>query len=622
MLQKMKKFFTYDDFSIFFKINLLLSSILFSLFMLHNNEYSLVSFFLLLIASISSAAILYILIYILLAPFFALRKSLLYVSAFVFTTTNIALVVDFFIFRVYKFHINAMVLNILTSPDAFDSIQIGTMPIVVFLLTIFSFIAFEIFLIKKLLKISTEKKEKINQKANKLIVLPLFLIILTEKLSYGFLTLTQDTTLVTKFKVIPLYQPLTFNRLAIKVFGYKPKEQTENRILTDALLNYPLKELEIPKTTKKFNIIIIASDAVRNSNINSENSPNIELFKRDSIVFDHHYTGGNATRFGIFSLFYGLNSTYWFAFYNANRGAVLFDVLKEMNYNIKIVSSTSTSWPEFRKTAYVNIQDSIKDDFDGSPWEKDEQSTQYLLETLDQYDSDKPLFSFLFLDAPHGYVFPDYADKFNASKENINYLTVSKDSKENEAVYARYKNAIYFNDMMFQKIISKLKEKNMYDNSLIIYTSDHGEEFYEYGYFGHTTAFSEAQMHTPFIVKLPESLKADINLSKNYPEIMTSHIDLVPTLLNLLGVKNESSEYSNGYNIFDASFKREYIFGANWNNNAVITPKNTYVFSNLPNKMFRNEVRDTQTYKIKEDATQIENQVLLKIMDENRKFLK
>jgi membrane-anchored protein YejM (alkaline phosphatase superfamily) len=449
------------------------------------------------------------------------------------------------------------------------------------------------------------------------------LIILTEKFTYGTLSLLQNNEYVSKFKVIPLYQPLTFNRLAAKYFNYEAPQELQNRIDTDALVNYPLNPLELPQELNKFNIIIIVSDAVKNSELNKDTAPNIEMFKKESIVFENHFSGGNATRFGIFSILYGLNSTYWFSFLNANKGPVLVDALNKSSYDINIISSTNASWPEFRKTAYSNVaQDAIKDDFEGSPWQKDEQSTQYFIDKIEQQENGKPFFKFVFLDAPHGYSYPPYTNKFNASGENVNYLAATKGSKETEASHARYKNAIYFNDLMFAKMMDKLKEKKMYDESLIIYTSDHGQEFYEYGFYGHNSAFNKAQVNSPLIVKLPKSLQDKVQIPKKYPNILTSHNDIVPSIFHLLGIDAPSSNYSNGYNIFDVNYDREYIFTANWNNNAIVTKKYTYVFSNLPNKMFKNEVRYTDTYQKVDKEVQLESKILLDIMNQNRKFLK
>lgn len=622
MINKIISLFSNIDFSLFFKANLFLTTILFLLFMLNNSNYGFFNFSLVLLASISSASILYLVFYIILFIFKTTKFTIIYISAILFIFTNISLIVDFFIYKIYKFHINAMVLNILTSPSAMDSIQVGIMPIIVFIIFIVFFIAYEFYIIKKINRLNIYEKKAINKQFNILFTIPLFLIIISEKITYGVLDLIAKNEVTSKVSVVPLYQPLTFNRVAAKMFGYKAQKEQENRIKTEALLNYPLNEIKINDNPNKINIFIITIDSVRNSNINLENTPNIENFKKDALTFNNHHSGGNATRFGIFSIFYGLNSTYWFSFLNAKQSPVLIDALKDINYNFNITSSTNTDWPEFKKTAYSNILNNVKDDFDGVPWQTDEQSSQYFIDFFKSYNLSDPLFSFLFLDAPHGYSFPKYVNKFKASEKNINYLTMSKDSKDIPAIYARYKNSIYYNDILFGKIIQELKDKNLYDNSLIILTSDHGQEFYEYGSFGHNSSFSKAQTNVPFIVKLPKNLQNNIELPNGFPDLLTSHNDIAPTILSMIGVKNNASDYSNGQNLFDTNYKREFVFCANWNNNAVITDEYTYVFSNLPNKMFKNEVRVTKNYKEVDSNYKIDSKLLINIMNENRKFLK
>ncbi len=614
-----KQFLKNSNFSLFFKINIAFTIAIFTLFLSYNENYSALSFTLTLFGAISSAVILYIVFYIVLFLFTFTEKFIFYIATTLFVVTNLSLMVDFFIFRLYKFHINAMVLNILTSPDALDSIQLGVAPIVFVVFLVVGFISLEIYLIKKLFQAHEAYKLKLNRQINRVITIPLLFIILSEKVSYGLLSLFSKNELISNFKVIPLYQPLTFNRMAYKYFNYKPEVQTQNIIKTKAKLNYPLHPIEIQKESKKINIFIFASDAVRNGILNKETAPNIEQFKKESLVFNNHRSGGNATRFGIFSLMYGVNSTYWFSFLNANQGSVLFDVLQDLNYHIDIISSTNTNWPEFRKTCYVNVQDSIKDDFKGSPWEKDRESSQYFLNQVEKYEKDKPIFSFIFLDSPHGYSFPPEFNKFHAKNEDINYLTVKQGDKDIKSILAGYKNAVYYNDKLFGEMIAKLKEKNLYDDALIIFTSDHGQEFYEYGYFGHNSAFSNAQINAPLIIKLPKDMKVDLPL--NYSNLLTSHNDVVPTLLTLLGVKNSSSDYSNGYNLFSKDFHREYTFTSNWNNNAIVTDKHSYIFSNLPNKMFKNEIRDNSSYKKIKD-TQVESKIILDVMNDNRRFLR
>jgi membrane-anchored protein YejM (alkaline phosphatase superfamily) len=598
-----------------------MTMVIFLLFIQYNRDYTIGELLIITLGLISSATILYGLLYILLFVFTFSKKFILYLSASLFTMVNIGLIVDFFIFRLYKFHINAMVLNILTSPDAMDSIQLGIVPLVLFVLLIIGFIIFEGYLIKRLLATNEKTKKSLNQRLNQIITIPLLLIILGEKVGYGLLSLFSKNEIVSKFKVIPLYQPLTFSKVATKYFGFKIEKEAKNIIKTEALLNYPLSPLKLKEKPNKINIFIFASDAVSSSVINSSVTPNIEQFKKDAISFQHHYSGGNATRFGIFSLMYGLNATYWFSFLDANRGSVLFDILCRLNYNISIISSTNTNWPEFRRTCYVDIQNSIHDNAKGKPWQKDRQSKEYFLDRVDSYNKKEPIFSFVFLDAPHGYSSPKDFNPFHAEDKEINYLTVDKKGRDIKTLFAQYKNAVAYNDKLFGEMIAKLKKRGLYNNSLIIYTSDHGQEFYEYGSFGHNSSFSTAQIVTPMIIKLPKSLKKSIQLPSKYPDILTSHNDIVPTLLTLIGVKNPTSDYSNGYNLFDKKFDRASVFCANWNHNAIIGKKYTYLFSNLPNKLFKSKIKENSSYKTVKNI-EINSTKVLKVMNENRRFLK
>ena len=591
--------------------------LLFILFLLHLDGVSPAVFVVTLLGAVSSAAILYLLFYLLLFWFQPLKRGVLYLAALLFVLVDLGLVVDFFIYRLYKFHINAMVLNIITSPDAMDSLQIGVAPVLLFAALVLFFVWIEFWMIRKVLAMDASRQQFINRRLNRFVLIPLVLIIVGEKVTYGMASLTNKNDILSAFRVIPLYQPLTFNKLAAKWFGYKPDVKMQNTIRKNAGLHYPLRPLQVDTNVSKFNIFIFASDAVRYSILTPETAPHVEAFAKDALVFPHHYSGGNATRFGIFSLMYGLNATYWFNFLNAAKGSVLFDVLQKLRYQISVVSSTNTNWPEFRKTCYVDVVDCIHDDFPGAPWQKDRALANYFLRFMDHFDTKKPIFSFVFMDAPHGYSFPPSQNRFYAEDENINYVTATRGSDEIKSAFAAYKNAVWYDDKLFGEMIAKLKEKGLYDDAMIIFTSDHGQEFYEYGAFGHNSSFSEAQTHIPFIVKLPRSLAGRVHIPQAQ---MTSHIDFVPTLLHLLGVKNPADEYSNGHNLFAKDFMRDFAFCANWNNNAIITPKYTYIFSNRPDKLFGNEVRETKSYrKVHKRA---DPKLVVEIMNENRKFLK
>ena len=90
-------------------------------------------------------------------------------------------------------------------------------------------------------------------------------------------------------------------------------------------------------------------------------------------------------------------------------------------------------------------------------------------------------------------------------------------------------------DKAVGRIVNKLKGQNLYDNALVILTSDHGEEFFEHGGLGHGHTLYNELLHVPLIIKLPGTTTARVVPTR------TSIQDLLPTLLELCGLKYDSS---------------------------------------------------------------------------------
>ncbi len=571
--------------------------------------------------SISTSATLYLIIYLIFRLFFNFSKPLAFVLGVLFFTVNMALIIDFIIFKVWKFHINAMVIDIITSPAAWESLHVDASAIMIVLLIVIGLLLGEYFLYKLIQKTKALRVNAYNRSFNRVLLPLLFIMIVGEKIFFGMADVYNKEPILESIKPIPLYQPLTFARFVEKHFGIKAvkKEANSMSISKNSKVHYPLAALNIKKDSPSPHIFIFMFDAARNSILNEQTAPSIMHFSKDALNFKNHISGGDATRFGIFSFFYGLNATYWFNFLHAAKEPVLFQVLKEKNYQIKIISSTNTRWPEFKQTVYCGINSCIIDDFKGEPYQKDAQSSKSFMDWIAKVDTNKPLFSFVFLDAPHGYSYPKSFEKFkpNAGNEGLNYLTIEK--KNSEKFINSYKNAIYYDDKLFGDMIDAIKKKGLYKDAIILFSSDHGEEFFEYGFFGHNSAFSKAQINSPFILKLPNNQHKTIYK-------MTSHLDFPATILAQLGVTNPPSDYSCGNNMLDTNYQRNYCYIAKWNKNAIVTKDHTHIYSNLPNEIFNNEVRENKTYqKVKEKAQEkaqegIEN-LLLKVLAENRRFI-
>ena len=88
-----------------------------------------------------------------------------------------------------------------------------------------------------------------------------------------------------------------------------------------------------------------------------------------------------------------------------------------------------------------------------------------------------------------------------------------------------YDGELAYLDSEVGRFLDGLKERGLYDSSLIILTADHGEAFYEHGYWEHGQTLYEEMIHIPMIVKWPE----DHPIGR--VETLVSQIDVFPTLL-------------------------------------------------------------------------------------------
>jgi membrane-anchored protein YejM (alkaline phosphatase superfamily) len=286
--------------------------------------------------------------------------------------------------------------------------------------------------------------------------------------------------------------------------------------------------------------------------------------------FEDHVSGGNSTRYGIFSMLYGLYGSYWFPFLQEERGPVLIDVLAEAGYEFGVFSSATMNYPELRSTAWSRIPHAVHDAFPGEePWQRDEQAADACVEWLASLPAEEPFFGFLLLDSPHQtYSHPPTERPFTPSADEVDYLALTRnepDPARLQAVRNRYKNAVWHADRVAARVLAALDELGLGTNTLVLVTGDHGEEFRECGFFGHTSAYTPQQIAVPLILRGPL-------VRPGTEHRATSHLDIAPTLLELLGADpGLRPAWTLGENLFEPSDDRRRVISG-WNELGVWAP--------------------------------------------------
>ena len=105
--------------------------------------------------------------------------------------------------------------------------------------------------------------------------------------------------------------------------------------------------------------------------------------------------------------------------------------------------------------------------------------------------------------------------------------------KDPEILHSTYDDGVRFTDHALGTLVSALETSGVWDDLLVVVTSDHGEAFGEHGRFSHSTLHEEI-IRVPLLVKWPGALNAG---RRN--DIPTSSLDLAPTLLEHAGISAE-----------------------------------------------------------------------------------
>lgn len=160
-------------------------------------------------------------------------------------------------------------------------------------------------------------------------------------------------------------------------------------------------------------------------------------------------------------------------------------------------------------------------------------------------EDDRPFFMYLHYMDCHGPYIPPapYNEQFKSElpgeyemvlpKEMVPlYLDLIPDGTMTlDFLVSQYDGAIRYFDDQFNLLTCKLKDEELYDDSVIFFTSDHGEEFMEHGSLDHGCTLYQEQLAVPLVIKMPEEEKLG-QLKKGF---IAQTIDIYPTLVEAAG---------------------------------------------------------------------------------------
>lgn len=547
----------------------------------------------------------------------ATRPLIRPVGALLFSLLQGLLFIDGRIYALFRFHINSLVINVVTTPGGLKSAEIPGGQVAAAVAAFVLLLLGQYWLYGRLAAPAPGARLRRPAAAWKTLVAVVLIAAVAERALYVWANFHRMVEITRMTRLVPLYQPLRLRKLERRlgidtdVTGI-PLVQSGK-----SMLQYPRQPITGTVAPDAPNVLWIVLDGWRSDIFDAETTPRMWEFSRRAQVFRRHVSGGNCTRLGIFSMFYGLHGTYWQPFLTEGRGPVLVEKFREAGYRFRILSSTSLEYPEFKRTVFSEVLPDINDRVAGGmPWEKDASLVREFKAFHDGLPAGQRFFSFLFMDGSHNpFESPPSFRKFQPAAEGVNFLDIRKRTGMPE-LFNRYRNSVSHEDHLVGEVLAYLEERKVLERTLVVITADHGNEFYEHGYFGYNGAFTPEEVNVPLLLHVP-------GMPARAVDHLTTHQDIPATVLRIAGVTDDPSTYGVGRDLFDPE-PRSYALPCSFTTCAILDEEGCLIFGAASETMLRFEGRDADYRELDDPSEAIRSRTgkISQLLKEMRAFLK
>ncbi len=491
-------------------------------------------------------------------------RTLRFITVLISTVGLSLLIIDTEIFKQYNLHINPIIFEILLSKTE-QELSADWQSFFIFVPFLFLFeLIISSFLWHRLRQLS-------RFKLGPIIAIFFLCCFLTGHLLHMWADAAVYRPITAQKANFPLAYPMTARTFLAK-HGWIDQEAFDKRISdpdkqSQSRLDYPKNPLQINSAHKNLNVLLINISTLRADMLNANVMPEMFKLSQQAQVFNNHFSTSNDHRLGNFSLLYGIAPQYWDDIEISSTPSFMLDYFAAANYNLGVFSTDDLSRHRQKQTTFINLaeqQTTIKDSTD-----EDSKTIREAKKWVRQQN--KPWFAYVSLNSVQNMDMPNgFPAMFYPNIQDLN----SQATNRQIALFNSYRNSANYADIEIANLILQLKQSGQFDNTVIVFTSNHGTSFndLEDHTWGYGSNYSTYQAQVPLFIIWP-------GMKPSVVEQDTSHIDLVPTLLsNLNAVKNPISDYSNGIDLFSGQFKDWQLLG-DTNNFVIVEQESISIFS-------------------------------------------
>ncbi|MGS7841731.1 sulfatase-like hydrolase/transferase [Stenotrophomonas forensis] len=487
------------------------------------------------------------------------------------------LLVDAKVFTLYRFHLNAMVVNMVFGGALQDQVALSWktwLQVVLLAAAVFTAEGLLAWACWKLLPAAPRRRRVLQAWA------VVALLMGGGQVATAYYDARGDRDVIAQWNYLPWAQPITAKSF-MRRLGVVSQQQAGLPDPRHAQLLYPLHPLRC-QSPHRPNVLMVVLESLRRDVLTPQLMPNTSALAQDARVFDHHFSTGNATRYGLFGLLYGLPGGYWPSMLDEQRGSQLFQALGQQGYDLHLYGSAPLYSPEFDRTVFADVRDQLHQ---GPSALKSDGRDRAIISALQQdirasQAAQRPWFGFVFLDSTHApYHMPDgYPPVATPMAADIDFLKFGPEHDPTPELN-RYRTAVHYADSLIGTLLDDLRAQDLAEDTIVLVTGDHAEEFNDLklNYWGHNGNFSDYQLQVPFVLHWPGQASGRESRT-------SSHEDWVPTLMrHALGCENALTDYSTGHDLLAEPQGRRALVVESWSQRAVRDGDAIYVFDKFGN---------------------------------------
>lgn len=500
-------------------------------------------------------------------------QRLLRLFATIIATIAITLLlIDSQIFEQFRLHLNFMVWDLITNPENAELSRKWQLLFICVPLIFLAEILFANWIWLK--QRSLIKRERYAR--------PFYILFILSFFASHFIHIWADANFYRPITMqrsnLPLSYPMTARSFLEKhgLFdrqAYLSKKNQEGD--PDAVaINYPLKRINFTDQGSGYNLLMIVIDSVHYPSLVGD-MPNVAKFADNNLRFTQHISSGNDTTSSLVGLFYGISPTYLNGILADRMPSVLTDSIKQQGYQCAMFSTDGFASPLYRQALWTDMS-----------LNREKLSNQEIVKRWltwqERRDKETPWFNYI-----------SFANS-NAHNTQMNSQRIKT-----------YQHSISDVDKQIGIILNKLQEQQRLANTIVIITANYGQSFYD----NQQNNFSRAKLTVPLFIHWPGK-------EHHSYDYLTSHNDIMTTLMqDLLHVKNNATEYSQGNNLFNDNRRYNWVLSGQANKLAITTPTETIILKGNGNY----SVYDLQYQLQKQQKISLE--LLLQVLTEMKRFI-